>query len=304
MADAPPRRERPKKDTRAAEARQAMAKLMRQLFDLPAVLRGTKPVGSLSAGPELLGMVVGMLSQSLVLDVITEFNRRLAKTIYMRDMQRFNRQIVGLAAISMLYSLLSSCTSALYLRLVVKWRERLTNVVQKQYINSLAFYRLQNDEQFGVDDPDTRLSNDISSVSSTLASLLYSTSSTVINSVSAVIRLAVFLSPQHVLVCGGYLLFVFHYRERIVPAIQLGMMSGEISGITGEYQKAHLRLQEHSEAILTAGGASVEKASIERSFDRYIVKMKAYQALSRKVCPASLSLSSLSSLIFNNHQRE
>ena len=63
------------KDTRAADARRAMVKLLRHLFDLPAVLQGKKPIDALTAAPELLGMFVGMLSQSLVLDVWTEFNR-------------------------------------------------------------------------------------------------------------------------------------------------------------------------------------------------------------------------------------
>ena len=61
----------------------------------------------------------------------------------MRNMPLFKKQIVQLACVSMCHNLLSSCTTALYKRLIIKWRRRLTNVVHKQYIGSLAFYRLQ-----------------------------------------------------------------------------------------------------------------------------------------------------------------
>eukprot|EP01052_Picozoa_sp_SAG31_P037564 SAG31_NODE_4870_length_2896_cov_2.419735_1_plen_855_part_10 len=228
-------------------------------------------------------MLVAMLSQALVLDVWTELNRRLAKTIYLRDMERFKRQILQLACVSMGHNLLASYTTALYKRLVIKWRARLTELVQKKYILSMAYFRLQHQaDEYGVHDPDNRITSDINSVSSTLASLLYSTTSTLINSCSAIVRLALFLSPRYVVICGGYLLCVNSYRERVVPAIELGMLAGDLTRVQGEYQKTHLRLQEHSEGILSAGGSRAEGKRISAALDGFIQKTKTYQSLVRK----------------------
>jgi putative ATP-binding cassette transporter len=275
--------------------------ILRHLFDLPAVLRRRKPFSALVGGPELLLLISGVLSQSVVLDVWNNFNRcagarapapscracadvpaagrsRLAKTLYMRDLPLFKKQMVQVAVISLAYTALNSVTSAANQQLRLKWSRHLTSTVHAKYLRSRAYYRLQGAGS-AVPDPDARITGDISSVSSTLAALLFTSISVSVNSVSAIVRLAVLLSPRYVLICGGYLLLMEKYREWVMPAIKMGMMSGEMALFRGEFARAHMKLQEHSEAILTAGGTATEARAVDQLYSSWTAKMQEYQAL-------------------------
>lgn len=182
----------------ASEADEAMNKAfmqcLRLLFDVPAVLRRQKPWSALVGATEVGGVVLGVISSSLVMDQWNELRCQIAATIYMRRMADFRWQTAQLVVVMMTYSVLSQVTSSLYLRLAQQWRRALTRLLHEKceytgnprhnLINSSlrdclcffldirgqSYYQLQ---LAGQTDSDQRICADISTVTTQLASATY-----------------------------------------------------------------------------------------------------------------------------------
>ena len=255
-------------------------RLLREVFDLPAVLRREKPWASLVGRREVLAIATGIVASSLVMDRWNEMSRRLAATIYMRDTALFLRQTASVAALSIAYSVLTNGTSALYSRVSALWRDALTRKAQARYMRSQAFYHLQNG---AIADADQRMTNDISSVMSTLAALCYTAISTSTNAFSSVVRLALAVNPRYVVIVAVYIAVTDWFREWAAPAIEVGVLSGEMSAAMAEYRTSQMKLQENSETILTARGTEFEKTAILSAFGRLREKYLESYALSRKL---------------------
>ena len=255
-------------------------RLLREVFDLPAVLRREKPWASLVGRREALAIATGIVASSLVMDRWNEMSRRLAATIYMRDTALFLRQTASVAALSIAYSVLTNGTSALYSRVSALWRDALTRKAQARYMRSQAFYHLQNG---AIADADQRMTNDISSVMSTLAALCYTAISTSTNAFSSVVRLALAVNPRYVVIVAVYIAVTDWFREWAAPAIEVGVLSGEMSAAMAEYRTSQMKLQENSETILTARGTEFEKTAILSAFGRLREKYLESYALSRKL---------------------
>ena len=274
-----------RKTTGTAEAddrmNRAFVHCMRLLYDVPAVLRRQKPTSALVGSVDMAGMVLGVVSSSLVMDQWNDLRRRMASTMYLRDVARFRTQTVQLVVVMLTFSFLSQLTSMFYQRLAQKWRAALTKHLHREYLRgdgSSPFYRLL---LAGHKDADLRICSDVSSLTSQLASFTYNGFYYTFYGITAVGRLARTCGIRHVFFCMGWAWFVQTAQEWLVPARDAGEVWGRVTAASGEWRAAHARVQKYSESIYTLRGAEFEKQSLLQAFGVLHSKYQAYYVQSR-----------------------
>lgn len=241
-------------------------------FPLGSVLRREKPLSALVGWRYLVGMTAATVMNSIVLDQYNNVLRRLASTIYLRDWPVFKRQISQALVLSFVYSFATIGSARLYIMLASLWRRELTRIIQAKYLRSKCYYRLQQqqqeDENSGakVLDADQRIAEDVKVVTTTLAGMWYRTVIYSSHMFGSALRLVLLIHPKYIIFCVGYLLICGRVRERAVPALRLGLLTGDMSHTMGEYRSAHLRLQENSEPVVTLRGTQAEKQRILNAY--------------------------------------
>lgn len=274
-----------RKTAEAVEADEKMNRAflhcMQLLYDVPAVLRRQKPASALVGSMEVAGLVFGVVSSSLVMDQWNELRRRMAATMYLRDVARFRHQTVQLVVVMLAFSLLSQLTSSFSLRLAQVWRSALTKHLHREYLRgdgSSAFYRLL---LAGQTDADLRICSDISSLTTQLASFTYNSLYYTFYGFTAACRLALRVRVRYVFFCLGWVWCVQTAQEWLVPARDTGEVWGQVGSANGEYRGAHARVQKYSESIYTLRGAEFEKQSLLQAFGVLQSKYRAYYRQSR-----------------------
>lgn len=251
------------------EAFQIFSQLYTFVFDVPAVLRGHKPLSALVGLPELAGLLGFVGLSVLALDRYNVVLRQLASTIYLRDLAQFKRQILQGALWSALYSASLLLSKAVYLRISALWRNALTRHVQTRYVRSKAYYTQRPGVSANViSDPDQRISDDVWKTSQMMAAQFYKFVSTTSNGIQAMIRLSLSVNPRYVLFSISYLLATQKLREIMVPAMRLSRLNAATSKATGEYSSAFRRLVSSSEPIVTLGGTAGERRRILDIYSR------------------------------------
>ncbi len=251
------------------EAFHTIAELYTYVFDVPAVLRGRKPLAALVGLTELATLFGCVGTSILALDQYNLVLGRLASAIYLRDLAQFKRQTVQGAAWSFLYSIGIILSKAIYLRISALWRNALTRFVQRRYVRSTAYY-LQRPGAAGhnISDPDQRIIEDVQKASQMMAVQFYKSVSTTSNAIQAMVRLSLSVNPRYVLFSVGYLWVTQRLREAMVPAMRLSRLNAATSKVTGEYASAFRRLVSCCEPIVALGGSAAEKRRILGAYDQ------------------------------------
>jgi ABC-type uncharacterized transport system fused permease/ATPase subunit len=266
------------------------------VFPLDEVVVGKKPLAALVGWRYVLVMAGGMITNTILLDRYNDVLRRLAATIYLRDWTSFKRQSAQAVALSFVYSFIQIGSARLYILIASLWRHELTRAVQAKYMRSQAYYRLQQQDQQqqqqeeeedggerrAIRDADQRIAEDAKAVTTVLAGMVYRTMTYSTNLIGSVLRLAWLIHPKYVVICVGYLMVCERVREKAVPAMRLGLLTGEISRTTGEYHSAQLRLQENCEPIVAMRGTQAEKRRIMGTYAKMEKKQIEYFAESEK----------------------
>ena len=277
-------RAKPSPATNAAARKEAWADLRvlySELFDVPAVLLRQKPLAALVGGREVLMLVGSVLGSIVMLDQYNLMLRRLASTVYLRDMPLFRTQILLATVLSFGQETMKTSARHLFYTLNRKWRVELSRRLQSRYIRSRAYYHCQGAGST-VLDADQRITDDATAVSRALVANIYRAFTYSGHAVSAVGQLMLFVSPRYVFLAGGYLWLTDRVRERVLPAIAVGSLAGQTSRARGEYRSALLRLQENAETIVAIGGTGFEKRHILESWSRLEQKMSATFAQTRQ----------------------
>ena len=247
-----------------AQARAAIRRVVRELFDVPAVLRGQKKLRELAgiewvAGSVLMNMVsVGVNSRWM------DNGRKVAHIMYLRDMRAFVRIIVGQMSLSVLYQFTSAAGWWMRTQISIAWRKRLTERLHAVYFADTLYYRQTTWGSQSIADPAQRIAADVTSLVGNydgLTMLLQSYISTGVGVTNAVWRLWFQMPGQRWLVpfifawSYGNLLF----RNWFSPAMWRSNLMAKGSKISGAYRDAQNKLLQHAESIISFDGVSAEK---------------------------------------------
>ena len=244
------------------EARAAVARVLRELFDVPAVLRREKSLSALAGWQWVVGSVLTNALSVAVNSRWADNGRKVASTMYMRDTRAFVTTMLGQMGLTVVYQIANAAAWWMRTRIGIAWRQRLTEKLHKVYFSNNVYYW-----QTRVRDPAQRIASDVGALVGTagsyqgLTSLLQSYISTVLGASNAIWRLWFQIPDQRWLVP---FVFMWSYgnlafRNWFAPAMLRATLLAQSSSISGAYRDAQGRLLQHAEAIISFGGATVEK---------------------------------------------
>jgi putative ATP-binding cassette transporter len=248
------------------EARAAVRRVVEELFDVPAVLQGRKPLAALAGAHWVLGSVALNAVSVAVNSRWADNGRKVASTMYMRDTRAFVATMLGQMGLTAIYQIVNSASWWMRTKIGIVWRQVLTEKLHRVYFEDTIYYR-QTTWPDGVPDPAQRIASDVSTLVGTagnyegLTSLLQSYISTTLGATNAVWRLYFLMPDQRWLVP-----FVFAwsygnltFRNWFAPAMMRATLMAKGSRISGAYRDAQGRLSQHAEAIISFGGVPAEQ---------------------------------------------
>ena len=261
------RRSKKKRPT-DAEARAAVKTVLLEVFDLPSVLRGRKPLSALTGLWYWCGTLALVFVQQYITVVRQNMSRAMVGSMYLRNTQVFFLDLGRSMAVSLLSSCVSSLNRWLLRRADIAWEKELTTRLHAKWFGTMRFYHQANSAN-AIPDPAQRIVRDVKSVSHQLASLCYRSVSSVLDAVFAVTRLVYHMPGRayYVPLIVVYSWVMLLGRNYLTPALLRGMMMAKQSRISGAWRDAHSKLATHAEAIISFGGVGAEARRIAEKLD-------------------------------------
>ena len=257
-----------KKRPTDAEARAAVKTVLLEVFDLPSVLRGRKPLSALTGLWYWCGTLALVFVQQYITVVRQNMSRAMVGSMYLRNTQRFFLDLGRSMAVSLLSSCVSSLNSWLLRRADIAWEKELTTRLHAKWFGTMRFYHQANTAN-AIPDPAQRIVRDVKSVSRQLSSLCYRSVSSVLDAVFAVTRLVYHMPGRayYVPLIVVYSWVMLLGRNYLTPALLRGMLMAKQSRISGAWRDAHSKLATHAEAIISFGGVDAEARRIAEKLD-------------------------------------
>ena len=225
----PSRLDRPKATHK--EARAACYRVLQEMFDLPAVLRGRKPVSAL-AGVTPIACWIATVVLELRVDILMQNQfGRVAGALYMRDMGVFLRDLGRQAAISMLSTCVQSTKVWFRMRITFAWQEQLQKSLHATYFKSSNFYRQTIRPDKAICDPGQRMTRDIADLVMQLRIFCSSLIDEGLGAIQAVYRVWILLPNQRFVipVVFAWTVINLNAREIIAPGLQRGMLAAKVT---------------------------------------------------------------------------
>lgn len=146
------------KSDQRAYAMKSIGEIMREVFDVPAVLRGKKQVGELAGlgGMLMSNSLIGV--RMLTTTITLELDKQVVSAIYMRDMRGFTFSMTRKVLLAMFQNLQWSAREWVSTRVALAWMKKLTRSIHGRYFDSMAYYRLSAGS---VTDAEERITNDV-----------------------------------------------------------------------------------------------------------------------------------------------
>jgi ABC-type uncharacterized transport system fused permease/ATPase subunit len=258
----------------AAQRQQAwgsVARILREVFDVPSVLRGRKPFSALIGVPNVVGSLAVALVQMWSRVAQMEISQQVVQAIYLRDVRAFAAVMAKNVLFSFTTMSLYSVTYMWSQQQASRWQEHLTKLFHERYFHAITFYRQQNlPDDVKLADPEDRIATDISRACATISDCMQSVLSSVLSTGYVVWRLARNSHPSYVLLVVVYAFGGVKIREMMAPGIRQGRLAGRISRISGEYRSAHKALLEHGEGIIASGGVSREGERVREKYNAFV----------------------------------
>ena len=258
----------------AAQRQQAwvsLARILREVFDVPAVLRGRKPASALIGVPHVLGSLAVAVIQMWSRVASMEVSQQVVEAIYLRDMRAFAAVMAKNTALQFITMGMYSFTHMWAQQQASHWQEHLSKLFHERYFQAITFYRQQNlPDDVKLVDPEDRIVTDIRRACTTISDCMQSVFSSVLSTGYVVWRLARNSHPSYVGVVMIYAFGGIKIREFISPGVRHGRLAGRIAKISGEYRSAHKALLEHGEAIVASGGVGREGKRVQEKYNAFI----------------------------------
>ena len=153
----------PARPSDAEQRRQTWANawaILTEVFDVPAVLRGDKPVSQLKGASSILAVLVLQVINMASSNFSIRLSRETSEYLYMRNVPMFRVTILKSVAMNLLTNTLYfSMRGVLQSRMILAWREHLMHRIHHDYFDTrrMTFIRqFHLPEGRSVPDPDDR----------------------------------------------------------------------------------------------------------------------------------------------------
>ena len=253
------RRKRPTEQ----EARAAVRRILVHLFDLPAVLRGKKPLAELTGSLWVCGSL-GVIFVRVAITAISQNQRaKMAGSMYLRDSRQFAIDLAQRVLLSAFSCANSSAGWWFRRRVEIAWQKKITDGLHDSYFHDNFFYT-QTLKLNAVADPGQRIVRDVMMLTGQLTRFCQSSLSCTLEASWAVVHL-IWRMPDRwyfapLIIVVQWL--TIKWRNWFASALKRGMRSAKASQARGAYLDAHSKLARGAEAIISLGGVKAEAQRI------------------------------------------
>ena len=271
-----------RKKATEAEARAAVKTVLVHLFDVPAVLRGKKPISELSGLVWVAGTVGVIFVRLAITTASQNIQRGMAGSMYLRDSRQFVIDLLKRIVLSALSCVVRAAGFWFRRRVEICWQKKITDGLHTAYFHDNFFYR-QTLRPEPIADPGQRIVRDVMMLTGQLTRFCQGTISCCLEASWAVARLC-WLMPDRwwyapLIVAVQWLTIL--WRNWFANALKRGMLSAKASRASGVYRDAHSKLANNAESIISFGGVAAEARRIMAKLDETL-------QLSRKMNNAML----------------
>ncbi|HWT97235.1 MAG TPA: ABC transporter ATP-binding protein/permease [Terriglobales bacterium] len=225
-------------------------------------------------------IVIGMNLGLVGIDVILNYwNRDFFNSLQAKDEPAFYHLLVKFSIIAGIYIVVA--VYYLYLRqmLMIRWRRWMTDTLLQRWLNKRTYYLLQLGD-YGTDNPEQRIEQDINSFTSSTVSLLMGLLNSVVTLFSFTFILWSVSGPLTFTLAGqtitipGYMLWVAvlyagvgsYLAYRIGrPLVGINFMQERFNA---SFRFGMTRLRENAESVAFYGGEADEKRRLDVAFDK------------------------------------
>lgn len=244
-----------------AEARVAYYRILQQIFDVPAVLRGRKPVKEL-AGLVPLGGYVATVVAGIWVDILMQNQFGLvASSMYLRDRGVFIQNLATQAGISIVNTCVMSTKTWFRMRVTYAWQKQLQDRLHATYFREGTFYTqtMRSGDKL-IGDPGQRMTREVRELVMELRIFCTQLFNGSLDCAVAFYRIWTLLPQQRyiipIVVTWSFL--NLRIRELASPALHRGMLMAKSSRVNGAFRDAHSKLAQHAESVISFGGIQAE----------------------------------------------
>lgn len=225
---------------------------------------------------------------------INEFNRDFYDALGKFDQSGIISTLGHFTVLLAIAILVYGYASYFNLRITIQWQRWLTQNYQKQWLSNHTYYHMQISE-FGIDNPDQRVSEDLEQFASHTLSIF-------LNFLQSILTLASFgyvlwsLSGDMHMTLGshniripGYLCWAA-FLYAVAGTYIISKMGKTLSGLdyrqqqfNADFRYGLIRLRENSEQIAILGGEEAEKSKLDLLFQRIYTNFLSISVLQKNL---------------------
>lgn len=245
-----------------------MQRVMQEMFDLPAVLRGRKPISQLAGLTPLAGWLTAV-GLSMGVTVLSDRTmQQLQRSLYLRKFGVFARDMALRIAAVIADISLKSTQQYFRVRIAYAWRQQLQDKLHATYFRDMVYYR-QTTWSNSISDPGQRITRDIGMLAFQLRICCTSTVYEVLRSIQTATRIWLLLPNERWLVplIVAWSWTNLAIRNFLAPALERGMLTAKISRVSGAFRDAHSKLARHAESVICFDGVDAEARRLKGRLD-------------------------------------
>lgn len=228
----------------------------------------------------LTAAVIVLNLGSVGLDVIFNYwNRDLFNTLQIKDENQFWHLMGRFCVIAAVYIVIVVYYRYLLQMLMIRWRRWMTDAFLRRWLNMRTYYLLQLSD-YGTDNPEQRIEQDINSFTSSTLSLSMDLLNSIVTLFSFIFVLWTVSGPisfniaNYTIVIPGYMLWIAiiyaaagsYLAYRIGrPLVGINFMQERFNA---SFRFGMTRLRENAESVAFYNGQDEEKRRLDSAFDK------------------------------------
>ena len=211
----------------------------------------------------LVGLTITLILRTFLSIYQASINGATVKAIVNKDFKNFIGSVMFLGLFSIPASTVNSALDFFSKNLALRFRERLTDHFNSQYLDKMIYYQICNLDN-RIKNPDQRLTQDIEKWATSFSNLYSNFSKPMLDIILFSRKLAELVGWKGpTMMISWYLLSGFVVRF-ITPTF--GKLVAQQQNLEGDFRSCHSDLLNHSEEIAFYNGSQWEKKRINNSY--------------------------------------
>ncbi len=229
------------------------------------------------------GLLAALVALNLgivyVMVLINQWNQLFYNALQEKDYAAFSQQLIRFSILAAIYIAMAVYQLYFNQMLQIRWRRWLTEVYLNDWLSDRVYYRLEL-KDYGTDNPDQRISQDLQIFAGSSLSLALGLLSSVVTLISFVSILWMLSGTLTVAVAGtdisvpGYMVWVAlvyaaagTYLTRYIGKPLIGLNFNQ-QRFEADFRFDLVRLRENTEGIALYGGEEDEKSNLAARFSK------------------------------------